>query len=91
MMGAFVPPPLNTRKEAHEEAGKRKKYVRTRVLGALSDAALTADEIAQQINESVLTVRPCVTELGNEGVLIKTALRRQNKSGRKAIVWMTRG
>lgn len=82
--------PKDTRKAALDDANKRKKYVRARVLGALSNAALTADEIAEQINESILSVRPEVTKLGKEGVLVKTALRRPNKSGKKAIVWMTR-
>lgn len=81
---------MDTRKAALDEVKPKKRYVRVKVLNALSNAALTADEIADAINESILTVRPCVTELGNEGVLVKTSLRRPNKSGRKAIVWMAR-
>lgn len=49
--------------------------------------ALTADECAAGLGLSVLSVRPRVTELGNLGKLIDTKTRRQNASGRSAIVW----
>lgn len=88
-MGVVVNP-VDTRAAALNDAKTRNRYVRTRVINALSNAALTADEIAEQINENILTVRPAVTKLFKEGVLIKTALRRPNKSGKQAIVWMTR-
>lgn len=46
----------------------------------------TADEVAEALHMSVLTVRPRVTELKAMGKLVDTRLRRPNKSGRKAAV-----
>lgn len=78
----------DTRTQAHTAASLRAKAVRDRCITALSDAALTADEVATRIGESVLTVRPRITELLQAGTIVKTALRRANVSGRKAAVMM---
>ena len=48
---------------------------------------LTADEVAHALGESVLAIRPRVTELGQLGWITETTLRRRNRSGRWAIVW----
>lgn len=48
---------------------------------------MTADECAQALGLSVLSVRPRVTELGNLGRLMDSGFRRRNASGRSAIVW----
>jgi len=48
---------------------------------------LTADECAGILNETVLSIRPRVSELASYGVLIDTGGRRLNDSGKKAIVW----
>lgn len=90
-MGMIYNPSNDTRAAAFDDAKKRSRYVRERIIGDLHNAARTADEIAENIKESILTVRPAVTRLGQEGVLVKTALRRPNKSGKKAVVWMLRG
>lgn len=47
----------------------------------------TADEIALRLNESVLSIRPRITELAYAGILFNTGFRRRNVSGRRAIVW----
>lgn len=47
----------------------------------------TADEIAAELNASVLSVRPRVSELNRLGLIEKTAARRKNASGMTATVW----
>jgi predicted ArsR family transcriptional regulator len=49
----------------------------------------TADEIATELGESVLSVRPRVSELRALGEIEETGERRVNESGRRAIVWRT--
>lgn len=48
---------------------------------------LTADEVAQRLNLSVLSVRPRVSELNKFGWIVKTGERRKNASGMSAAVW----
>ncbi len=57
------------------------------MLGLLSIGGLTADEVASHLRLSVLTVRPRITELNQQGLIEDTGERRKNSSGRKAIVW----
>ncbi len=47
----------------------------------------TADEIAEVLNESILTIRPRVTELYKLGYIDDTGQTRLNESGKAAIVW----
>jgi predicted ArsR family transcriptional regulator len=60
---------------------------------AAAPAGLTADEIAAKLAESVLAVRPRVSELFHAGLIEKTGERRPNASGLNAHVWKkaTRG
>jgi hypothetical protein len=53
----------------------------------LSRERLTADEVAQRIGRSVLAIRPRVSELGAQGLVVKTEERRLNTSGKAAVVW----
>jgi predicted ArsR family transcriptional regulator len=47
---------------------------------------LTADEIAMKMHQSILAVRPRVTELKQLDLVEETELRRPNASGRRAVV-----
>jgi hypothetical protein len=47
----------------------------------------TADEIAKDLNLSVLSVRPRVSELHRNGEIEQTGGRRKNESGMTATVW----
>lgn len=51
---------------------------------------LTADEIAGNINVSILSVRPRVSELHKLGEIKKSGERRRNESGLNAAVWVAR-
>jgi len=48
---------------------------------------LTADEIAKDLNLSVLSVCPRVSELKRLGEIQQTGARRKNESGTTATVW----
>lgn len=48
---------------------------------------LTADEVAKLLGESVLTVRPRVSELRAAGLIEQTPNRKLNDSGMSAAVW----
>jgi predicted ArsR family transcriptional regulator len=51
------------------------------------DGPQTADEVDEALGESVLAVRPRVSELVRENLVVATGMRRPNKSGRTAWVW----
>ena len=48
---------------------------------------ITADEVAKDLNLSVLSVRPRVSELRRNGEIEQTGGRRKNESGMTATVW----
>jgi predicted ArsR family transcriptional regulator len=54
---------------------------------AATPSGLSADEIAATLDESVLAVRPRVSELFHAGLIEKTGERRRNRSGLSAHVW----
>ena|ERR1700746_2275011 len=47
----------------------------------------TADEIAGQLNMSILAIRPRISELLRKGKIEDSGERRPNSSGKNAIVW----
>jgi hypothetical protein len=78
-----------TSKEAARKIKPRAEIVRSRAFAAIAAAAegLTPDQAADIIDESVLTVRPRVTELSKQGLIYRTGVRRKNASGMTAAVW----
>jgi predicted transcriptional regulator len=54
---------------------------------ARSPNGATADEVARELNLSVLSVRPRVSELNRSGDIRQTPERRRNDSGMTATVW----
>ncbi|KRR21681.1 hypothetical protein [Bradyrhizobium retamae] len=74
-------------KDAAERIGGRASMLRDAVTELmLRGYQLTADEIAKQLGETVLAIRPRVSELVKRKVLIKTEQRRKNVSGMTAHV-----
>ena len=49
-----------------------------------------ADEIADELGQSVLNVRPAVSALVNLGMLVDSGDRRENDGGNSQIVWRIR-
>lgn len=79
-----------TSEEAAESIAPRAYTLRGRALNLLRreyPAGLTADEIAERCGETVLAMRPRVTELGKLGLIQKTSLCGRNTSGMRARVW----
>lgn len=76
-----------TSKDAAEAMKPRSSGLRDRALACLALGPATPDEIAHQLGESVLAIRPRITELRLLGQIEKTGERRANESGLKAHVW----
>lgn len=78
-----------TSKEAAAKMRGRAKTLRERALEAIrgAPAGMTADEVAQGLGETVLAVRPRISELNAEGSIYSSGVRRTNLSGLKAKVW----
>ena len=55
-----------------------------RVIGQLP---MTADEVAETIGKSILSVRPRIAELSKLGKIEDSGERRMNESGKDATVW----
>lgn len=56
----------------------------------LAAVDLTADECAERLCKSVLSVRPRFAELKAMGLIFDSGVRRHNLSGHAAIVWTTK-
>ena len=76
----------DTSREAASDIASRVTGLRLAVLGALEQDR-TADECASALGESVLAIRPRLTELKRLGRIADSGLRRPNASGKRAIVW----
>lgn len=79
-----------TSKEAADRMERRGRAasLRAAVLGAFELGFTgTADELAFRLGQSVLAIRPRVTELHKQGLLEPTGERHRNESGASAHVW----
>ncbi len=74
--------------DAAVAAAETAPFLRGEVLAALAGvpAGLTADEIADKVGKSILSIRPRVSELARMGEIVPTGERRKNESGLKAKV-----
>jgi predicted ArsR family transcriptional regulator len=75
--------------QAAETMGSTANKMRAAVLAQIAQysSGATADEIAKDLNLSVLSVRPRVSELKRLGEIKQTGGRRKNESGMTATVW----
>lgn len=62
--------------------------LRNAALAVLSKHARSADEVASDLCQSVLSIRPRITELKRLGLIKETGLRWPNASGRLAHVYV---
>lgn len=79
-----------TSRDAAKALMGRSHHLRDRCLTAIRSAGragLTADETAAMIGETVLAVRPRITELLANKKVERTGERRKNASGVSAAVW----
>ena len=80
---------IDTRREALDSVDAA--TLRRRALNAIAASGsdgLTADEVAHALMESVLAIRPRITELRQAQIVVDSGKRRANASGRNAIVWI---
>lgn len=63
------------------------KSLQARVLSVLRNTDATSDECASRLGESILSIRPRLSELLSLGKIVETDMRRPNKSGKLASVW----
>ena len=88
-----------TSQEAAAAVAEDAELLREQCLMLLQQFDLTADEIAEMLRKSVLSVRPRVSELHTRKEVFKAAavkegqtifVRRKNASGMSAQVWTTK-
>ena len=78
--------PSTSKEAAAKEAG-RAATLREQVWGRMSSMPLTTDECAEDLQMSVLAIRPRFSELRKMGKIEPTGERRKNASGHSACVW----
>jgi predicted ArsR family transcriptional regulator len=76
-----------TSQDAAIKIAPRAGNLRERALAIIKAAASTADEIADSMGETVLAIRPRISELNQMGLIEKSGIRRKNASGANAHVW----
>ena len=76
-----------TSKASADSMKQKAPSLRQQVLDVLFHQDLTADECAEEVGKSVLSIRPRLTELLALGKIAETDLLRFNSSGKKATVW----
>lgn len=81
-----------TSKDAAVKVKSRAATLREKTLDMLRQhpGGLTADEVADALRESILSIRPRVSELATVGKIEKTGARRMNESGMNAWVWVAK-
>lgn len=80
----------DTSRQAAKAITGKAKTLRDAALAQFRSGPHTADEVADLLGESVLAIRPRITEPARQGQIEDTYTRRQNQSGRAAIVWRAR-
>lgn len=78
---------VDTSMAAAQSMEQSAPLLRQRCLERLRLGPATADEIAEALGLSVLSIRPRVTELYQSGAITDTGERRKNVSGRMAKVF----
>jgi predicted ArsR family transcriptional regulator len=76
--------------EAAASVREDAEILRMQCLEVLKRQDLTADEVADRLGKSVLSVRPRCSELNARHAIRDTGQRRKNLSGKSATVWTAR-
>lgn len=77
----------DTSLEAAVSMSERAISLRAACLNILRYRDATADECAALLRESVLSIRPRISELREMAMVDDSGKRRFNRSGKRAIVW----
>lgn len=76
-----------TSRDAADAMKQRAPTLRDKVLALLKATAMSPDECAKMLGETVLAIRPRVSELHRLGLIGLTGQTRKNISGHKAQVY----
>lgn len=76
-----------TSAEAAQSMEPKAKLLRDKCLQVLRRGPKTADEVASYLGETVLSIRPRISELSAKTLIEETGERRQNESGKWAAVY----
>lgn len=76
-----------TSRRAAEIVAPRAPTLRDKVLALLKADAMTADEAAAALGESILSIRPRLSELVKMDLIYDTGLTSKNASGVNATIW----
>lgn len=79
--------PAGTSQIAAVAEASRVEVLRQRILETLEGCPMTADECADRLGETVLSIRPRFSELRATGKIQPSGKRRPNTSGHSAVVW----
>ncbi len=82
--GASAP---DTSRAAARQSSGHARIIREQCLVLLQARDLTADECAEALQKSILSVRPRIAEMHAKRLIFDTGTRRKNASGHSAIVW----
>ena len=78
----------DTSRIAAESMASSANLLREQCMESLRDRGpATADEIAERLGYSILSIRPRFSELHKAGRIVDTGERHSNASGRSAKVW----
>jgi predicted ArsR family transcriptional regulator len=77
----------DTSAQAAQKIAPKAETLREAVFLILRKQCLTADEVAARLGESVLSIRPRLSELAAQNLIEWTGERRKNASGMSARVW----
>lgn len=80
--------------DAARAIARHANTLRSRVYSFLRDrypAAYSADQIAESLGETILSIRPRVSELNSAGDIEATEGRHKNHSGMTAHLWRAKG
>ena len=78
----------DTSASAANEVEPRAKTLRYKVMKVIASRKnATADECAEILKESILSIRPRLSELAANGLISDSCERRKNASGKNAIAW----
>lgn len=76
-----------TSQAAAESMAPKASTLREACLVELRQANGTADEVAERLGKSILSIRPRISELSKLGQIADSGQRRENESGNRAVVW----
>ena len=63
--------------------------LREQCFNIITAMPMTADEAAEHMEKSILSIRPRIAELRQLGKIVDSGRRRTNESGKLATVWRT--